>query len=112
MSGSGHEIAAASEDQYTISAWGEETFGPATHPEALVDRARLEFDELREAVLAGDAREIAHEIADILILLYRVGTIAGCDINQAVAEKMAINRARRWIKKGDGTGRHVKEEPA
>ena len=99
------------EDQWTIAGWGEETFGPVTHPEVLVDRARLEFDELREAVLQGDTREIAHEIADILILLYRVGTLAGCDIDQAVDEKMAINRARRWIRKGDGTGRHVKEKP-
>ena len=98
------------EDQYTVTAWGEETFGPVTHPEVLIDRARMEFDELREAVIAGHSREIAHEIADILILLYRVGTIAGCDINQAINEKMAINRGRRWIKKGDGTGRHIKDD--
>ena len=100
------------EDQWTIAAWGEETFGPAMHPEALVDRARIEFDELREAVVNGEAQEIAHEIADIFILLYRVGAIAGCDVNQAVVEKMSINRARRWIKKGDGTGHHVKEKQA
>lgn len=97
------------EDQWSIAAWGEETFGPAAHPEVLVDRAALEFDELREATRNGNAAEVAHEIADILILLYRVGTIFGCDVQKAVAEKMAINRNRRWIRKGDGTGRHVKD---
>jgi hypothetical protein len=24
-------------------------------------------------------------------------------------QSMAINRARRWVRKGDGTGRHVKD---
>jgi hypothetical protein len=95
-------VSEPAEDQWSISAWGEETFGPAKHPEVLVDRAVLEFDELREATRNGHADDVAHEIADILILLYRVGT-------QAVAEKMAINRRRRWIRKGDGTGRHAKD---
>jgi NTP pyrophosphatase (non-canonical NTP hydrolase) len=102
-------VSEPAEDQWSISAWGEETFGPAKHPEVLVDRAVLEFDELREATRNGHADDVAHEIADILILLYRVGTIFGCDVQKAVAEKMAINRKRRWIRKGDGTGRHVKD---
>ena len=97
-----------SETQATISAWGEETFGPVTSPSVLIDRARLEFDELAEAVGERDSDAVGHEIADILILLYRVATLHGCDIDDVVQSKMKINRGRTWVRKGDGTGRHVK----
>lgn len=96
------------ETQETISAWGEETFGPVTSPSVLVDRARLELEELAEAVGQADDDAVGHEIADILILLYRVATLHNCDIEEMVQAKMRINRGRTWVRKGDGTGRHVK----
>lgn len=96
------------EDQNSITAWGEETFGPAANPAVLVERARVEMEELLEAVQAGDHAEAALETADVFILLYRVATLCGFDVNAAVARKMAINRARRWTRKGDGTGSHIK----
>ncbi len=98
----------SSEDQKSITAWGEETFGPAINPAVLVARAKVEMDELLEAVAAGDHAEAALETADVLILLYRVATLCGFDVNRAVDRKMAINRARRWARKGDGTGSHIK----
>lgn len=96
------------EDQKSITIWGEETFGPAANPAVLVARARVEMDELLEAVEAGDHAEAALETADVFILLYRVATLCGFEVDEAVARKMAINRARRWTCKGDGTGSHIK----
>ena len=98
----------STEDQKSITAWGEETFGPAVNPAVLVARAKLEMEELLEAVEAGDLAEAALETADVFILLYRVATLCGFDVNDAVARKMAINRARQWTRKGDGTGSHIK----
>lgn len=98
----------STEDQKSITLWGEETFGPAVNPAVLVARARMEMDELMEAVEAGDQAEAALEAADVFILLYRVATVCGFDINEAVDRKMAINRARKWARKGDGTGSHIK----
>ncbi|MEX1153855.1 dATP/dGTP pyrophosphohydrolase domain-containing protein [Parvibaculum sp.] len=95
------------ETQATIARWGEETFGPATHPAALARRARLELDELIEALERGDAAEAARETADILILLNRLGATLGFDLAEAVDAKMKVNRTRRWVAAGDGTGRHV-----
>ena len=95
-----------SETQATIARWGEETFGPVAHPAALAKRARLELDELIEALERGDAGEAAREVADVLILLNRLGATLGFDIADAVDAKMKANRARKWVSAGDGTGRH------
>jgi NTP pyrophosphatase (non-canonical NTP hydrolase) len=95
------------ESQADIAAWGEATFGPAANPADLVRRARQELDELVTAVEAGDVAEASLEMADVMILLYRLAQDMGCDLNDSVTQKMAINRARKWTRAGDGTGRHV-----
>lgn len=95
------------ETQYSVTTWGEETFGPCASPAVLVARAALEMRELEEAAEQNDAKDVGHELADVLIILYRVATLYNLDINAIVDDKMRINRARRWERKGDGTGRHV-----
>ncbi len=94
------------ETQSTIAKWGDETFGPVTNPVALARRARVEIDELLEALEKGDIGEAERETADVLILLYRLGATFGFDIAYAIDAKMRINRTRKWISSGDGTGRH------
>ena len=96
------------ETQDSICAWAEETFGPARDAATLHRRAMPEMEELADALVAGDRQEIAHELADIVILLYRVAHESGVDLHAAIDEKMAINRARQWVPTGDGTGKHVK----
>ncbi|MDZ4381148.1 MAG: dATP/dGTP pyrophosphohydrolase domain-containing protein [Parvibaculum sp.] len=95
------------ESQATISGWGEATFGPVGDPVALARRARIEMEELIEALEKGDTEEAARETADVLILLNRLGTTLGFDLSDAVDAKMKVNRARLWVPAGDGTGRHV-----
>lgn len=99
----------ANDTQKSISIWAEETFGPATNPTVLVERARIELDELFEAVQAADRDEIGKETADIVILLMRVLEQYGLDFQTELDSKMAINRQRKWKAKGDGTGSHIKD---
>ncbi|TNE62831.1 MAG: DUF550 domain-containing protein [Alphaproteobacteria bacterium] len=97
------------ETQESIAGWAEATFGPVSDPAVLVRRAMVEMDELLEAVEAGDTAEAGRECADIAILLYRLMAVEGLDFDVEVANKMAINRARTWAPKGDGTGSHIKK---
>jgi NTP pyrophosphatase (non-canonical NTP hydrolase) len=96
------------ENQQSISIWAEETFGPAKDPVVLVDRAIIEMKELREAVQSNNTTEIGKETADVLILLYRLLSRYGLDTSDVVTLKMAENRLRKWLPKGDGTGSHIK----
>ncbi|WP_368484292.1 MazG-like family protein [Thalassospira lucentensis] len=100
-------VSSSGETQRSICEWAEITFGPVSAPVSLVERAMLEMDELKEAVLAGDHSEIGKEAADVLILLYRLADQFGLDLDREVAGKMGINLSRTWIKKGDGTGSHI-----
>ncbi|MBP3127342.1 MazG nucleotide pyrophosphohydrolase domain-containing protein [Thalassospira sp. ER-Se-21-Dark] len=97
----------SSENQRSMCDWAEQTFGPVSDPASLVDRALLEMQELGEAVQDRDIGEIGKEAADVLILLYRLADQFDLDLDQEVQAKMAINRSRTWVSKGDGTGSHV-----
>jgi NTP pyrophosphatase (non-canonical NTP hydrolase) len=96
-----------SETSQTIRDWGDEAFGEVKDLSALVARTRGELDELAEAVRAGDKAAIGGEAADVAILLHRLVALAGSDLAKEVDAKMAVNRARRWKRAGDGTGGHV-----
>lgn len=95
------------ETQRTMCDWAEKTFGPVNDPKALLTRALLEMDELGQAIDDGDVAEIGKEAADVMILLYRLVDQFGLDLDQEIGAKMAINRSRKWVSKGDGTGAHV-----
>ncbi|MGJ3264288.1 MAG: nucleotide pyrophosphohydrolase [Salinarimonas sp.] len=96
------------ETSRSIAAWAHETFGPAEEA-ALVARAWLELEELRESLASGDAQAVLSEAADVAILLHRLASLRAGDLAEAVDAKMARNRARTWAPSGDGTGRHVSE---
>jgi len=96
-----------SETQRTMCDWAQKTFGPVRDPKALLSRALLEMEELGQAIDDDDVVEIGKEAADVMILLYRLVDQFGLDLDQEVGAKMAINRSRNWVSKGDGTGSHV-----
>jgi len=52
------------------------------------------------------------EAADVLIVLFGVAGMRRFDLDAEVDKKMAINRARTWAPRGDGTGYHVKGSEA
>ena len=101
------------ETQATISAWAEATFGPAGSNARAIARANREMAELLEHVTADEEHpEAAEEIADIVIVLSRVMTRLGADLQGEVDRKMAVNRARKWRLDGTGHGYHVEDDEA
>lgn len=96
------------ETQQTISEWAETTFGPVSDPKVLVERAAIELEELQQAITQNDVKEAGKETADVVILLYRLMTELGRELDVEVSSKMTENRSRRWQPIGDGTGSHIK----
>ena len=103
----GHHM---TETSTTIQAWAETVFGPVADLTDLVERARLELDELAIALRDGDHDEAKVEAADVVILLHRIVALLGTDLEAQVDAKMTINRARRWRPDGKGAGRHLSHE--
>lgn len=95
------------ESSQSIREWGDATFGAPQDLTVLVARARIEMDELEEALRAGDRAEAGREAADVVILLHRIAALIEADLYDEVDAKMQINRARQWKAAGDGTGSHV-----
>jgi NTP pyrophosphatase (non-canonical NTP hydrolase) len=101
------EIAMTRETSQTIREWGDAIFGAPTDLTVLVQRARMEMDELEQALRDNDHAEAGREAADVVILLHRLAGILGHDLYEQVDAKMQVNRARKWKAAGDGTGGHV-----
>ncbi len=98
------------ENQYSISKWAVDTFGEAGSNASCAARANAEMAELIQALASNDNHPNASaEVADVLICLYRLADRLDIDLHDAVDEKMAINRARKWKLDGNGHGSHVKE---
>ena len=96
------------ETSKSIAQWGSGTFGDAASVKAYAIRAQEELAELIEAIENGESDEaIAHEAADVTILLHRITGILGLELYEAVDEKMAINRERKWTPNGNGVGQHT-----
>ena len=96
------------ETQETIGRWADEAFGKAASLWVIVSRLHAEELELLKAVDHGAPEAIRDEAADVAIVLYRLAQVAGFDLARAVNEKMAVNRQRKWMVFGDGTGQHVR----
>lgn len=97
------------ETQASISAWADAAFGPAENNLRVAIRANEEMAELLRALSVHDENPKAvEEIADVFIVLARLGEQFGVDIRCVVDDKMAINRTRQWKKDGTGHGYHVR----
>lgn len=53
--------------------------------------------------------KVPEELADCAIVLDVLAERRGIDLRTEVDRKMAINRARKWNVKGDGTGYHTED---
>lgn len=96
----------SSESQRSINDWADRQFGTNCDYFRAFERAKEEMKEFERAV---DPQEAIEEAADIVITLYRFASVAGYDLHEQIDRKMHINRMRRWIAHGDGTGHHIKE---
>lgn len=95
------------ETSNSIREWGDAAFGQPSDLTVFVTRARLEMNELDQAIREGDMAEAGREAADVVILLHRLAGILGLELSEQVDAKMVINRARKWKSSGDGTGGHI-----
>lgn len=107
--------------QSQIGEWGEKTFGRPKNPFALAARADIEFDEFIQEVYSYDGdfspylkdeididrNKTLEEMADVVIIFKQLAYYLGEDLEEAVASKMIKNINRKWIKTGDGVGRHI-----
>lgn len=99
------------ETQQTVSRWADETFGVAGSNARVAARANEEMAELLRALTADDRHpKAAEELADIVIVLYRVAERLGVCLHTEIDRKMAINRARVWRLDNTGHGYHVRPE--
>jgi NTP pyrophosphatase (non-canonical NTP hydrolase) len=94
------------DDQLTISQWSNATFGPAGSNLSCAARANVEMAELLFALSKDDNHpKAAEEMADVVIVLYRLAERLGVDLHDEVDKKMRINRGREWVVEG-GHGQH------
>lgn len=71
------------EDQNSIVAWADATFGKSDDLMRLTVRAHSEVAELLRAVFASDsADKISEECADVMIILYRVAAQMDFNLDQ------------------------------
>lgn len=99
------------ETQATICAFADETFGRATSNMRIAARANEEMAELLRALSSDDNHpKAAEEIADVVIILYRLARNLGTDLAEEIERKMAINRNRVWKRDDTGHGYHVRDK--
>jgi NTP pyrophosphatase (non-canonical NTP hydrolase) len=53
-----------------------------------------EVDELKDAHMNGDNKDMAQEVADVFIFAYTLANILGVDVDSEVREKVAYNMSR------------------
>ena len=93
------------ETQETISQWSADTFGAVVSNARVAARANEEMAELlRTLTTDGDDPAAGAEIADVVIVLYRLASLMGFELDKLVNSKMAINRQRKWSRDGSGHG--------
>lgn len=98
-----------------ITGWQDSVFTRAT-PLSAVTHLQREAIELTFAIQTkhlkrenGDS-DIQAELADCFLLIIGVAHLSGIDLEQAVEEKMAINRRRVWGEPdSDGVVEHVRD---
>lgn len=96
------------ETQETVSAWITETFGSAGSNLRVAIRANEEMSELLRDLANDDAHpKAAEEAADVVIILYRLFTRLGVNMDDVIDAKMAVNRARTWRVDDSGCGYHI-----
>ena len=98
--------------QRQVLSWARSTFG--SHPSlGIAIRGNKEMAELISTImnLPWDDEKIVEECADVAFFLLQICELHGGDLMKAVAEKLEVNKARKWEKADDGSFQHVEETP-
>ena len=95
-------MSAIGELQAEIAAWADE-LNPDRRPTGIIAKMLEELGELIASERIGDPLELA----DVLILALDLAHLQGIDVESAITQKMAINRARKWRIADNGAMSHV-----
>jgi len=99
------------ETQATVSDWADHAFGTASSNMRIATRVNEEMAELLRALSVDDNNpQAAEEIADVVIILYRLARNLGTDLQTEIDRKMTINRKRIWKRDATGHGYHVRNK--
>lgn len=71
-----------------------EGLAPHEGPDEVFAHLQVERQETHEALIEGNRKHIASEIADEIILLTRLACFYGIDVEEAVSRKIARNAAK------------------
>ena len=93
-----------------IGQWALASFGPGK-PLACYAKLAEEFGEVARPLQKQQYDKAIYELADMVIVLSHMAASLGLDLQRAVDEKMAVNRARTWTRTPDGTYIHVEAKP-
>lgn len=88
-----------------IHQWANQTF-PNRTPQSLFLKL---YHEISEMIDETGKPEVAGEIADVLIMILDFAKTQNINIQEALSNKMAINRARTWKQNPLGDYSHVTE---
>ena len=100
------------ETQKTVSQWSEDTFGEVGSNIRVAARANEEMAELLRALSQNDNHPMAgEEVADVVIVLYRLATRMGIDLHAEIDRKMAVNRTRKWDADSGIGWKHTEKSP-
>lgn len=105
------EMAHPPETQRSVSRWAVETFGETNTNLRVAIRANEEMAELLRCLSVDDhSQKAGEEMADVVIVLFRLAERLGVDLFAEVDRKMAVNRSRTWALDGSGHGYHLREK--
>lgn len=91
--------------EQVIAEWADEVFPHRTVTNAL---SKLVLEEIPEYLMNQDD---PMELADVGILVYDIAQLKGINLEQAIRDKMAINRKRTWrINPETGLMKHTGED--
>jgi len=91
-----------------ITEWQDSVFTEAT-PLSAATHLQREVRELIFDLTNANPKSARLEAADCFFLLIGVAHLSGIDLEEALAEKMVINKARKWGKPdSDGVVEHIR----
>ena len=83
--------------------WSKETFGNEDWQQTLAKLQNEEINELSEAILFKNRKEVGQELADCFLLLFKVAHLNGfnvADIEEAMAGKLIELHNRKYEPNG------------
>ena len=94
--------------QEEVTQWADEVFPDRNIHTCIHKLTAEEFPEFLITIAHDDSVAARGEIADVLFLMFDIASFLNIDVEQAVREKLEINKKRKWQPTKAGVYKHVK----